>query len=110
VASLKKGKTPVKPAAKKVPKASVKKSATVARYRCKLCGYVYSPLRGEPHNDTPAGTGFDDLPEDYVCPICGYEGRAGLGSGDSRNGTPPGISVPYAGMSTMKNAESLIAV
>ncbi|MDD1704473.1 MAG: rubredoxin [Methanoregula sp.] len=79
VTTLKKGKTPVKPVTKKVPKASGKKTATIARYRCKLCGYVYSPLRGEPHNNIPAGTGFDDLPEDYVCPICGYEGKGRIG-------------------------------
>ncbi len=83
VASVKKGKAPVKsaikPAAKKVPKASAKKAVTVARYRCKFCGYIYSPLRGEPHNNIPAGTGFDDLPEDYVCPVCGYEGKGRIG-------------------------------
>ena len=59
--------------AKKIPAYKMK------RYRCRICGYVYSPLRGEPHNGIPAGTAFEDLPEDYVCPVCGYEGRGRIG-------------------------------
>jgi len=51
----------------------------VNRYRCKLCGYIYSPLRGEPHNGIPAGTAFEDLPDDYVCPVCGYQGKGRIG-------------------------------
>ena len=66
------------------PKTSSKKterlsSKPVTRYKCKLCGYIYSPLRGEPHNGIPRGTSFDDLPEDYVCPICGMEGKGKIG-------------------------------
>ncbi len=53
--------------------------AEVNRYKCKLCGYIYSPLRGEPHNGIPAGTPFEDLPETYVCPICGMEGKGKIG-------------------------------
>ncbi|MGA7628562.1 MAG: rubredoxin [Methanoregula sp.] len=70
VAGTKAGK---KSPAKKVPTWKLK------RYRCRLCGYVYSPLRGEPHNGIPAGTPFEDLPEDYVCPVCGYQGRGKIG-------------------------------
>jgi rubredoxin len=51
----------------------------VKRYRCKLCGYIYSPLRGEPHNGIPAGTEFEDLPDTYVCPVCGMEGKGKIG-------------------------------
>ncbi|MDD4136405.1 MAG: rubredoxin [Methanoregula sp.] len=61
-----------KPAAKKASK-------DMTRYRCRLCGYIYSPLRGEPHNGIPAGTAFDDLPDDYVCPVCGYQGKGRIG-------------------------------
>jgi rubredoxin len=56
-----------------------KKSKDMTRYRCRICGYVYSPLRGEPHNGIPAGTAFDDLPEDYVCPVCGMQGKGRIG-------------------------------
>jgi len=75
-------KKPVrKPAAKApVKKAGAKKAGkTPVRYRCKLCGYIYSPLRGEPHNGIPEGTEFDDLPESYVCPVCGQQGKGRIG-------------------------------
>lgn len=51
----------------------------MTRYRCRLCGYIYSPLRGEPHNGIAAGTPFDDLPDSYVCPVCGQEGKGRIG-------------------------------
>ena len=51
------------------------KMTVVKRYKCRVCTYIYSPLRGEPHNGIPAGTAFEDLPENYVCPICGYAGE-----------------------------------
>ncbi len=41
----------------------------MARYVCTLCGYVYDPRKGEP--PIPAGTAFEDLPGDWVCPLCG---------------------------------------
>jgi len=67
------------PQKKPVKKSTVKKSPVkkgskdMTRYRCKLCGYIYSPLRGEPHNGIPAGTAFEDLPDDYVCPVCAID-------------------------------------
>mgnify|MGYP001068766034 FL=1 len=41
------------------------------RYVCTVCGYVYDPEQGDPDNGIDPGTKFDDLPEDWVCPICG---------------------------------------
>ncbi len=41
------------------------------RYACSICGYVYDPKKGDPDNDVPAGTGFKDIPDDWVCPLCG---------------------------------------
>jgi rubredoxin len=76
-------KTPVKKAgtaAKKINKKTVSgKEKDTTRYRCRLCGYIYSPLRGEPHNGIPAGTAFEDLPDDYVCPVCGQQGKGRIG-------------------------------
>ena len=73
-------KKPVqKPVKKTAVKTTAKKSQEPARYRCKLCGYIYSPLRGEPHNGIPAGTEFDDLPKSYVCPVCGQQGKGRIG-------------------------------
>lgn len=40
------------------------------RYVCVNCGYVYDPKKGDPMNDVPPGTAFDDLPEEWVCPMC----------------------------------------
>ena len=59
--------------------AKKKTAKTAQRYKCQICGYVYSPLRGEPHNGIPEGTAFEDLPETYVCPICGMEGKGKIG-------------------------------
>ncbi|MBE6580093.1 MAG: rubredoxin [Ruminococcaceae bacterium] len=43
----------------------------MATYVCALCGYEYDPRAGEPENGIAEGTDFEDLPEDYVCPLCG---------------------------------------
>jgi len=77
-AAMTKKKTTVKKTAKKsTPKKIPVHEMT--RYKCRLCGYVYSPLRGEPHNGIPAGTAFEDLPETYVCPVCGFQGKGKVG-------------------------------
>jgi len=39
-------------------------------YRCQVCGYEYDPAKGDPDNGIPAGTAFEDLPENWVCPLC----------------------------------------
>lgn len=41
------------------------------KYVCEPCGYVYDPEIGDPDNGIEPGTAFEDLPEDWVCPICG---------------------------------------
>ncbi|MBO5305821.1 MAG: rubredoxin [Clostridia bacterium] len=40
-------------------------------YVCALCGYEYNPETGDPENDIDPGTDFEDLPEDWECPLCG---------------------------------------
>lgn len=40
------------------------------RYICTVCGYVYDPEKGDEEAGIPPGTRFEDLPEDYVCPVC----------------------------------------
>ncbi len=44
---------------------------TFLRYRCTVCGYIYDPEKGDPESNIGEGTPFDQLPEDWVCPICG---------------------------------------
>ena len=56
-----------------------KEKKTMTRYRCRVCGYIYSPFRGEPHHGIPAGTAFEDLPDTYVCTVCGMEGKGKIG-------------------------------
>lgn len=41
------------------------------KYLCTACGYVYDPALGDPDGGIAPGTGFADLPEDWVCPLCG---------------------------------------
>ena len=41
------------------------------KYGCMICGYVYDPKDGDPGAGIPSGTDFNDLPPDWVCPLCG---------------------------------------
>lgn len=41
------------------------------KYVCKICGYVYDPSVGDPDGGIAAGTSFKDIPDDWVCPLCG---------------------------------------
>ena len=58
------------------------------RYKCVYCGYIYSPLRGEPHNGIPPGTAFEDLPDTYICPVCGAQGKGKIGKWGFEEWTP----------------------
>ena len=40
-------------------------------YVCEVCGYVYDPQQGDPDNGIDPGTKFEDLPDDWECPVCG---------------------------------------
>ena len=40
-------------------------------YVCEPCGYVYDPAEGDPDNGVEPGTPSEELPEDWVCPVCG---------------------------------------
>ena len=41
------------------------------KYVCDVCGYVYDPAVGDPDNGIAAGTAFEDIPDSWVCPLCG---------------------------------------
>ena len=43
----------------------------MARYECQVCGYVYDEEVGDPDNGVPPGTKWEELPDDWVCPVCG---------------------------------------
>ncbi len=40
-------------------------------YVCELCGYEYDPEEGDLENGIPEGTEFEELPEEWECPLCG---------------------------------------
>lgn len=41
------------------------------KYICDVCDWVYDPEKGDPENGIEPGIKFEDLPDDFVCPICG---------------------------------------
>ncbi len=40
-------------------------------YICKICGYVYDPAEGDVESGIDPQTAFEDIPDDWVCPVCG---------------------------------------
>jgi flavin reductase (DIM6/NTAB) family NADH-FMN oxidoreductase RutF/rubredoxin len=46
-------------------------SSTPSSYRCTICEYVYDPAVGDPDNAVKEGTAWEDVPDAWVCPICG---------------------------------------
>ncbi len=72
---VKKGKAP-KNAPTYIDPEKLKQQAQEAvwdKYYCPSCGYIYDPAIGDPDHGVPAGTRFEDLPGDWVCPVCGTE-------------------------------------
>jgi len=67
---VKRGTTP-----KAAPTAAVNNDKEGAdsmdKFICTVCGYVYNPEDGDPEGDISAGTPFEDLPDDWTCPVCG---------------------------------------
>lgn len=41
------------------------------RWLCEACGLVYDETRGDPDSGIAPGTRFEDIPEDWTCPVCG---------------------------------------
>ena len=41
------------------------------KYVCNICGFEYDPAVGDPDNGIAPGTAFENLPADWVCPVCG---------------------------------------
>ncbi|MCE5192732.1 MAG: rubredoxin [Candidatus Cryosericum sp.] len=40
------------------------------KYQCTVCGHIYDPAEGDPAAGIKPGTAFEDLPDDWVCPVC----------------------------------------
>ena len=43
----------------------------MAKFICSVCGYEYDEAAGDPDNGVPAGTRWEDVPDDFTCPLCG---------------------------------------
>ena len=41
------------------------------KYTCVVCDYEYDPANGDPDNGVAPGTAFEDIPDDWTCPVCG---------------------------------------
>jgi anaerobic nitric oxide reductase flavorubredoxin len=53
-----------------LPAGEQKEEKNMDKYVCP-CGYVYDPEKGDPDNGVAPGTAFEDIPDDWVCPVCG---------------------------------------
>ena len=54
-----------------VDKETKKEEEKMDKYVCKVCGYVYDSEKGDPDGGIAPGTKFEDIPDDWVCPLCG---------------------------------------
>jgi rubredoxin len=45
------------------------------KYICTSCGFIYDPVEGDPDGGLPPGTQYDDIPDDWFCPVCGARKR-----------------------------------
>ncbi len=71
---VKQGKTPKRAATYTAPIAESPlkiKDSESQEYQCDVCGWVYNPAVGDPENGIPPGTPFEELPDDWTCPLCG---------------------------------------
>lgn len=48
-----------------------KEKGKIQKYKCTICGYVYDPEKGDPDSGIKQGTPFEELPDDWTCPVCG---------------------------------------
>ena len=43
----------------------------MGKYKCTVCGFLYDPETGDPSSDIGPGTPFEELPDSFICPVCG---------------------------------------
>ena len=69
---VKRGTTP-----KTAPSYQEKKPGKdMLKYKCNICGYIYDPKLGDPESNIKPGTSFEDLPDNWHCPVCGAGKKA----------------------------------
>jgi len=76
--TVKKGKSPKnaptyidEKESEKEPEKPEKEEMNMKSYVCTICGYIYDPAKGDSEGGIAAGTAFENLPEDWTCPVCG---------------------------------------
>ncbi|MFK4784669.1 rubredoxin [Fusobacterium sp. MFO224] len=52
-------------------KETITNEKVIEKWKCSVCGYVYNSKKGDRKNGIKPGTKFSELPEDWVCPVCG---------------------------------------
>jgi flavin reductase (DIM6/NTAB) family NADH-FMN oxidoreductase RutF/rubredoxin len=69
---VKQGTTPkTAPSYVEVKKEGYPAAPKMAQYRCTICGYIYDPAKGDSDSGIKPGTPFENIPEDWTCPVCG---------------------------------------
>lgn len=48
-----------------------KELKNMKKFVCSVCGYIYDEAQGAPDNGIAPGTKWEDVPDDFVCPLCG---------------------------------------
>lgn len=71
--NVRKGKAPKNSPTYIDPQKLLKKVQEGDKYYCTACGYIYDPAVGDPENGILPNTRFEDLPENWICPVCGTE-------------------------------------
>jgi len=73
--NVKKGKAPknaptyIKPV--ETVEEQSKDAGNLKRYKCLVCDHIYNPVEGDPDGGIAPGTAFEDIPDDWMCPVCG---------------------------------------
>ena len=50
---------------------SLAEAATSQKWICESCGFIYDPAVGDPDGGIAPGTGFEQIADDWFCPVCG---------------------------------------
>ncbi len=75
----KKGKAPknaptyIKPENEKTESKTFSTKDLGPKYQCMVCDHIYDPAEGDPDGGIAPGTPFEDIPDDWICPVCGAE-------------------------------------
>ncbi len=74
--NIRKGKAPKNAPTYIRPESKVESDAGAnlgPKYQCLVCDHIYDPVEGDPDGGIAPGTPFEDIPNDWICPVCGAE-------------------------------------